>query len=306
LGMLWPEDTIEDTAESEGGSTLSCDVALETTVIAHGLPAPHNLQTALSMEQLVRSEGATPRTIGIVDGNVVIGLSQEQIEFFATASGIMKAATSEIPVACALGADAATTVSATIRLASDAGISVMCTGGIGGVHRDVPWDVSQDIFELSRTTVLVVCSGVKSILNMGKTIEFLETFGVTVIGYRTDRFPAFYSRKSPYSVAYTVSTPKEAAMVLVEKKKRRLFGSVLLLNPIPEGDEIPFPQVQHYVEIASKEAVESGVSGKALTPYLLKRLNELSEGMTLRANVSLLKNNAALAGQVAKELQNAY
>lgn len=287
-------------AESEGGSTLSCDVALETTVIAHGLPHPLNLRTAMQMEDEIRAEGAVPKTIGIVDGKVIVGLNKDQIEMFATLSGIIKAASSEIPIACALGKTAATTVSGTIRLASLSGIRVMATGGIGGVHRDIDWDVSQDIIELSRTPILVVSSGVKSILDIGRTLEFLETFGITVLGYRTEFFPAFHSRKSPFKVSFSVNTAQEAAEVLIEKIKNKIPGAVLLVNPVPDEEEIPFSEVDRYVGIASREAMKRGISGKALTPYLLKRLGELSDGRTLKANISLLKNNAKLAAKVAK------
>jgi len=283
---------------------LSCDVALESTVIAHGLPSPYNLQTALSMEDIVRSTGSCPRTVGIVEGEIIVGLTQEQIELFSSCNKVVKAATSEIPLVCALKMTAATTVSATVRLASQAGISVMATGGIGGVHRDIQWDVSQDIIELSRTQMLVVSSGVKSILDMGRTLEFLETFGVTVVGYRTKCFPAFHSRQSPYEIPFSIDTPEEAAMVLAKKRQTRIPGSVLLVNPVPEEDEIPFAEVEEYVIRASDEAIQEGVFGKKLTPYLLKRLNELSDGKTLKANVSLLKNNAELAGRIARVIEN--
>ena len=279
---------------------MSCDVALETTVIAHGLPHPLNLRTAMQMEDEIRAEGAVPKTIGIVDGKVIVGLNKDQIEMFATLSGIIKAASSEIPIACALGKTAATTVSGTIRLASLSGIRVMATGGIGGVHRDIDWDVSQDIIELSRTPILVVSSGVKSILDIGRTLEFLETFGITVLGYRTEFFPAFHSRKSPFKVSFSVNTAQEAAEVLIEKIKNKIPGAVLLVNPVPDEEEIPFSEVDRYVGIASREAMKRGISGKALTPYLLKRLGELSDGRTLKANISLLKNNAKLAAKVAK------
>lgn len=254
----------------------------------------------MQMEDEIRAEGAVPKTIGIVDGKVIVGLNKDQIEMFATLSGIIKAASSEIPIACALGKTAATTVSGTIRLASLSGIRVMATGGIGGVHRDIDWDVSQDIIELSRTPILVVSSGVKSILDIGRTLEFLETFGITVLGYRTEFFPAFHSRKSPFKVSFSVNTAQEAAEVLIEKIKNKIPGAVLLVNPVPDEGEIPFSEVDRYVGIASREAMKRGISGKALTPYLLKRLGELSDGRTLKANISLLKNNAKLAAKVAK------
>lgn len=254
----------------------------------------------MQMEDEIRAEGAVPKTIGIVDGKVIVGLNKDQIEMFATLSGIIKAASSEIPIACALGKTAATTVSGTIRLASLSGIRVMATGGIGGVHRDIDWDVSQDIIELSRTPILVVSSGAKSILDIGRTLEFLETFGITVLGYRTEFFPAFHSRKSPFKVSFSVNTAQEAAEVLIEKIKNKIPGAVLLVNPVPDEEEIPFSEVDRYVGIASREAMKRGISGKALTPYLLKRLGELSDGRTLKANISLLKNNAKLAAKVAK------
>lgn len=280
-------------------------VALESTVIAHGLPWPVNFKTAIAMEEEVKREGAVPKTIGIINGDIKIGMTKDELEYLATAENVMKVGAAEIPVATAMKNNAATTVSATLKLAAREGIEVFATGGIGGVHRDVSWDVSQDIIELSKTDMVVVSAGVKSILDVEKTLEFLETFQVTVIGYQTDSFPLFHCRYSRYPVNVTVETPEEIAAIFKEKKKLGIEGAILVANPIPEEYEVPYDELMKYVEMAVSEAKEKGVSGKGLTPFLLGRLSELSDGKTLEANVALLKNNASLAGKIAKALKKA-
>ncbi|MDD4824891.1 MAG: pseudouridine-5'-phosphate glycosidase, partial [Mesotoga sp.] len=259
-------------------------------------------ETALNMERAVRENGGTPRTIGILGGEIVVGLTNEQIRKLGTASNVLKVGTAEIAYATAMKRDAATTVSATMAISRISGISVFATGGIGGVHRDIDWDVSQDIIELSRTRMIVVSAGVKSILDVPKTLEFLETFGVTIVGYRTDSFPLFHCSKSPYKINLTISTPEEAAQILKEKERLGIEGGVLVANPIPEEDSMDFDELRTLIESALKSAETNGISGKALTPYLLGRLAELSSGKTLDANISLLINNAALGGRIAGSL----
>ncbi len=275
------------------------DVALESTVIAHGLPKGINFETALNMERAVRENGGTPRTIGILGGEIVVGLTNEQIKKLGMASNVLKVGTAEIAYATAMKRDAATTVSATMAISRTSGISVFATGGIGGVHRDIDWDVSQDIIELSRTRMIVVSAGVKSILDVPKTLEFLETFGVTIVGYRTDCFPLFHCSKSPYRINLTINSPEEAVQILKEKERLGIEGGILVANPIPEADSMNFDELSALIESALKSAETNGVSGKALTPYLLSRLAELSDGKTLDANISLLINNAALGGLIA-------
>jgi len=281
---------------------LKKDVALESTVIAHGLPKGINFETALNMERAVRENGGTPRTIGILGGEIVVGLTNEQVKRLGMASNVLKVGTAEIAYATAMKRDAATTVSATMAISKTSGISVFATGGIGGVHRDIDWDVSQDIIELSRTRMIVVSAGVKSILDVPKTLEFLETFGVTVVGYQTDSFPLFHCSKSPYRINLTISSPEEAAQILEEKERLGIEGGVLVANPIPEADSMDFDELRTLIESALKSAETNGISGKALTPYLLSRLAELSSGKTLDANISLLINNASLGGRIAASL----
>ena len=277
---------------------LSQTVALESTVIAHGLPWPHNLETAMAMEEDVRKSGSIPKTIGIVKGEVRIGLSAEEVKLLAQSNDVMKVGTAEIAVATALGKNAATTVSGTMALASRSGIHVFATGGLGGVHRDIPWDVSQDIIELSRTGMIVVSSGVKSILDVERTLEFLETFQVTVLGYQTEYFPLFHTRTSHYKVM-RIDSPEDIVSVYKHKQKLGIPGAVLIANPVPEVDEIPAEELKIYVDTAISDATRLGINGKALTPYLLGRLGELSGGRTMITNISLLRNNAVLAGEIA-------
>lgn len=281
-------------------------VALESTVIAHGLPSPTNLETAFEMEKVVVENGGLPKTVGIIDGEVIVGLSREEIEFIANSKEVLKVGTAEVAFATAMRKTAATTVSATAFLANSYGISVFATGGIGGVHRGIDWDVSQDILELSRTGIIVVSAGVKSILDVSRTLEFLETFQVTVLGYQTDRFPVFHCRESPYRLNLRVDHPEDVVAVLREKKRLGIKGGVLVANPIPLKDSIDYDELQKLIEVALEAAKEKGINGKALTPYLLSRLARISDGETLRANISLLINNAALGGKIGAIVERAF
>jgi pseudouridine-5'-phosphate glycosidase len=269
-------------------------VALESAVLTHGLPYPLNLKTALALEEAVRAEGAIPRTIALVRGEVRVGLTPEEMEALAR-GGADKASLWNLAALLARGLSAGTTVAATAHLAHRHGIAVFATGGIGGVHPE-PYDESADLVALSRTPILVVASGPKAILDLEATLERLETLGVAVVGYRTDRLPAFFSPSSPYPVPAVVETPLEAALVL--KRARELgLGGVLLANPVSQG--LPYEEVARMVEEAGRQAARQGVHGKALTPYLLRKLSELSQGETDRVNERLLLENARVAAQVA-------
>ncbi len=275
-------------------------VALESTVIAHGLPYPHNIETAKMMEDIARKNDVVPATIGVVRGKIIVGMSEEQINEMLEDEPL-KIGTREIPYAVALKKSAATTVSATMRIAKLAGIDVFATGGIGGVHMG-DWDVSQDITEMAKSDVIVVSAGCKSILDVRKTIEFLETFQVTVLGYKTNKFPIFYEGLSDYQIDHAVDSPKEVAEIFKAKKALDIEGAILVANPIQQEHVIAESEVQGYIDQALNECFEKGISGKNVTPYLLSRVAELSDGKTLKANIELLKNNAELACQIAKEL----
>jgi len=275
-------------------------VALESTVIAHGLPYPHNIETAKMMEDIARKNDVVPATIGVVRGKIIVGMSEEQINEMLEDEPL-KIGTREIPYVVALKKSAATTVSATMRIAKLAGIDVFATGGIGGVHMG-DWDVSQDITEMAKSDVIVVSAGCKSILDVRKTIEFLETFQVTVLGYKTNKFPIFYEGLSDYQIDHAVDSPKEVAEIFKAKKALDIEGAILVANPIQQEHVIAESEVQGYIDQALNECFERGISGKNVTPYLLSRVAELSDGKTLKANIELLKNNAELACQIAKEL----
>lgn len=276
-------------------------IALESTVIAHGLPKPKNLEVALELEELARSKGCTPKTVGIVEGVPKVGLTKDEIVAIATKDDVLKVGTAEISLAIARKLWAATTVSATMHLAKKAGVDVFATGGIGGVHGG-EWDVSQDITELSRTRMIVVSAGAKSILDLKQTLEMLETFQVTVVGYRTDEFPAFYSRRSGLKII-SIDTIEEVVEVYKTKEHLDLPGAVLVCNPIPEESEIPLDTFNEWKEAALKKAELEGISGKALTPYILSEIARISGGKTVEANVALLKNNVELACEIALILQ---
>ena len=275
-------------------------VALESTVIAHGLPYPHNVETALNMEAAIRAEGATPATIAILGGQAHIGLTANQVEYLAKSTTIRKVSRRDVAICVAQKLDGATTVSATMLLAHMAGIKVFATGGIGGVHRGNTSDVSADLSELARTPVAVVCAGAKAILDLCATLEWLETAGVPVLGYRTDEFPAFFSRSSGQSVDARVETIAEAAAIIRTHWEMGLSSGVLLTVPVPADAEAPRDKMETAIGRALLEARD--MRGKALTPFLLRRVNELTGGESMAANLALLLNNARVAAQLAKEL----
>ncbi|RDI91782.1 indigoidine synthase A [Thermosipho africanus Ob7] len=275
-------------------------VALESTVIAHGLPYPENLKVAQEFEDIVYENGCVPATIGILKGEVIVGLSKEQLIELVDDNPI-KVGTREISYAIAMKKSAATTVSSTAKIASLAGIKVFATGGIGGVHRG-EWDVSQDIIELSKTNIIVVSAGCKSILDIKKTLEFLETFQVLTVGYKTEYFPIFYNGLSKEKI-YKVESADEIANIFNEKNKLKLESALLVANPIPEDYVLDNNEIEGYIKIIEKEIAEKEIHGKEVTPYMLKRLVELSNGKTLESNIALLKNNVELACKIAQSLK---
>jgi len=278
-------------------------VALESALITHGLPYPHNLETAQALERAVRENGAVPATIAIIAGEIRLGLTEAELERLASQKGVRKVSRRDLPMAVARGEDGATTVAATMYVAALAGIEVLATGGIGGVHRGQPFDVSADLPELAQTRVAVVCSGAKSILDLPLTLEWLETHGVPVLGYDTDEFPAFYSRHSGLPVDARVDTPEEAARIIRTKWELGLEGGVLVTVPVSEEAELPRELAERAIEQALTEAEKRGVKGKALTPFLLSEMARLTEGRSMVANVALLRNNAAVAARIAGTLR---
>jgi pseudouridine-5'-phosphate glycosidase len=282
-------------------------VALESTVISHGLPYPQNLALARDMEAIVRKHGAEPRTVGVISGEIVAGLDDAQVEHLATAKGVRKVSRRDLPIVVARKLDGATTVATTMWIAHRAGIHVFATGGIGGVHRTfdgngVSADISADLQELAQTPVIVVCAGAKAILDLDATLEYLETYGVTVAGLGTDEFPAFYSRSSGLSLDIRCDSAQEIAELWRAKQQLGLPGGLLVTAPIPEQDEIPAPEIEPFIEQAVAEAGELGLRSAEVTPYLLARIVELSGERSLRANVALLKNNARVAAEIAVAL----
>ena len=278
-------------------------VALESTIIAHGMPYPKNVEIALEVEEEVRKEGAVPATIAVIKGEIIVGLTREEIEYIGKTKGVMKLSTREISYCVAMKKDGATTVSATSYLAKLSGISVFATGGIGGVHRGASetFDISRDLDELSQTNIVVVSAGAKSILDLPKTLEYLETKGVLVIGFGTDEFPAFYTRKSGLTVP-KVQSETDVARIYAEKDRIGVKSAILVANPIPQEYEIEKSIVDKWIDQAVKEASEQGIKGKALTPFLLSRIVEISEGKALSANIELVKNNARVAARIAKAM----
>jgi len=283
----------------ESGAAI---VALETTILSHGMPYPQNVQTALAVEDIVREEGAVPATIAVIGGRIHVGLTREQLEYFGTAKDVLKLSRADLPFAVAAGKDGATTVAATMLCAHLAGIGVFATGGVGGVHRGAErtMDVSADLEELARTPVAVVCAGAKALLDLPKTLEVLETRGVPVIGYGTSEFPAFWSRASGLPVAVRFDTPDEIARFLRVKRELGIDSGTLVANPIAPEDEIPADQMRGFIESAVAQSQNEHVTGKAVTPWLLDRLFQLTSGRSLTANVALVKNNARLAARIAR------
>jgi pseudouridine-5'-phosphate glycosidase len=277
-------------------------VALETTILSHGMPYPQNLETALALEAIVREEGAVPATIAVSAGRIHVGLAPGQLERFATARDVLKLSRADLPYAVASGKDGATTVAATMLCAHLAGISVFATGGIGGVHRGAErtMDVSADLEELARTPVAVVCAGAKALLDLPKTLEVLETRGVPVIGFRTGDFPAFWSRSSGLAVPIRYDEAEDIARFVRVKRELGIESGTLIVNPIPEADEIPRAQIDCAIEAAVNDARSAHVNGKAVTPWLLDRILQLTGGRSLTANVALVKNNARLAARIAR------
>lgn len=277
-------------------------VALESSLIAHGLSYPQNLDTAQRLEELVRAEGATPATIAILAGQIKIGLSYEELVHVATAKGIRKVSPRQLPTVVAEGLDGATTVAGTMNLAHQVGIQILATGGIGGVHRWHPFDISADLPELARTPLVVVCSGAKAILDLPQTLEWLETHGVPILGYGSDRFPGFYSRDTGLPVDARADTPEDAAHIIRIKRDLGLEGGVLIAVPIPAEEEIPSSVVEGAIGEALAQAEKEAITGQALTPFLLRRVAELTQGASLAANIALLKNNAVIAALLSRAL----
>jgi len=276
-------------------------VALESTIVAHGLPRPDNVEVARQCEAAVREAGAIPATIAVVGGEVRVGLDDATLERIGTSDEVAKCSVRDLPVVCARGGDGATTVAATAHLAARAGIEVFATGGIGGVHRDAAasFDESADLVELSRAPICVVSAGVKSILDAGATLERLETLGVTVLGYRTDRLAGFYLSDSGHDVPWRVDSPQEIAAVMRARSDLDAPGGILVANPLPPDQQLDPALHDRVLADALRSASEQGVHGKAITPFLLDRLNRATGGESLRANVELVTRNAALAGEIA-------
>ena len=277
-------------------------VALESTIISHGMPYPQNVETALKVEQTIRENGAVPATIAIIGGRLKAGCTPEEIEYLGRkGQAVTKASRRDLPVLVARGEDGATTVTTTMIIAAMAGIRVFATGGIGGVHRgaEKTMDISADLEELAETPVMVVCAGAKSILDLGLTLEYLETKGVPVIGYGTDELPAFYTRRSGFKVDYRIDTPKDLAAAFRAKLEMGLRGGMLVTNPIPEEYSMDADYINHAIDEAVAEAEHLGIHGKATTPFLLAKIKDLTGGDSLAANIQLVLNNARLAAKTA-------
>ena len=277
-------------------------VALESTIISHGMPYPQNVETALRVERVIRDNGAVPATIAILGGRLKAGLTPEEIEYLGkTGQAVTKASRRDLPVLVAKGMDGATTGTTTMMIAHMAGISIFATGGIGGVHRgaETTMDISADLEELANTPVMVVCAGAKSILDLGLTLEYLETHGVPVLGYGTKELPAFYTRRSGFEVDYRIDSPEELARVFKAQRDLGLKGGVLVTNPIPEEYAMDFDVINQAIDRAIADSVRDGVKGKATTPYLLAKVKDLTGGDSLNSNIQLVFNNAALAAKTA-------
>lgn len=274
-------------------------VALESTVITHGLPRPKNIQLARDMEAAIRSEGATPATIALMEGKVRIGLNDDEMTRLAESKSPLKVSHRDFATAIIKKMSGGTTVAGTMLAAHNAGIKVFATGGIGGVHKESAFDISTDLRALAEIPMIVVCAGAKAILDLPATLEYLETMGVPVVGYQTDKFPEFYSRDGNLDVSVRLDSPKEIAAFAQAHGALGLHSAVLVANPIPEMDAIPKSEIEPMIQQASKEAAEQRIHGQALTPYLLQRISELTDGRSVRANLALLLNNARLAAQIA-------
>ena len=280
-------------------------VALESTIISHGMPYPQNVETALNVEKLIRDNGAIPATIAVIKGRLKAGLSEAEIDYLGkTGHAVPKASRRDLPVLVAQGRYGACTVTTTMIIANLAGIKVFATGGIGGVHRDAEttMDVSADLEELAHTPVMVICAGAKSILDLGLTLEYLETHGVPVIGYGTEELPAFYTRKSGFKVDYELDTPAELAKAFHVKQEMGLGGGMLVTNPIPEEYSMDADAINKAIDEAIADAKKQGIHGKETTPFLLAKIKDLTDGDSLNSNIQLVSNNARLAAKTAAEL----
>ncbi|WP_421662866.1 pseudouridine-5'-phosphate glycosidase [Lysinibacillus telephonicus] len=276
-------------------------VALESTIISHGMPYPQNVQTAREVEQIIRDKGAVPATIALIDGKIKIGLTDEELEMFGNARDVAKASRRDLAFLLSTKKLGATTVAATMIAAELAGIELFVTGGIGGVHRGAEhtMDISADLEELAQTNVAVVCAGAKSILDLGLTLEYLETKGVPVVGFGTDKLPAFYTRESKFNVNFQINTAREVADMMRAKWELGLQGGAVIANPILEEDALDANFINGIIEQALKEADEKGIQGKEVTPFLLGKVKELTEGKSLEANIALVKNNAKIGAEIA-------
>jgi len=280
-------------------------VALESTIISHGMPYPQNVETALNVEKLIRENGAVPATIAVIGGRLKAGLSPEEIDYLGkTGTKVPKASRRDLPILVAEGRDGATTVTTTMIIAHLAGIRVFATGGVGGVHRgaETTMDISADLEELAHTPVMVICAGAKSILDLGLTLEYLETHGVPVIGYGTGELPAFYTRKSGFKVDYELDTPEELAKAFYVKQDMGLGGGMLVTNPIPEEYSMDHEVINKAIDEAIAESKKLGIHGKDTTPFLLAKIKDLTGGDSLASNIQLVYNNARLAAKTAAEL----
>ena len=279
-------------------------VALESTIISHGMPYPKNVETALKVEEIIRENGAIPATIAILNGRLKVGLTRDEIEALGSGKNVIKTSRRDIPFIIANKADGATTVASTMIIAALAGVKVFATGGIGGVHRGAQqtFDISADLQELAHTNVAVICAGAKSILDIGLTLEYLETQGVPVVGFGTDELPAFYTRKSGFGVDYRIDSADKLAVALKAKWDLGLNGGLVVANPIPKQYEMDYDAITNAIENALKELDEKGIKGKESTPFLLGKVKEITGGASLESNIQLVYNNAKVGAQLAVEL----
>lgn len=284
-------------------------VALESTIISHGMPYPENLKMAREVEEIIRAAGAVPATVAVSDGRCKVGLTGPELERLATSPDAVKVSLRDLPVVLARRTLGATTVASTAIIAEAAGIAVFVTGGIGGVHRSSPestaqvWDISADLTVLGRSPVTVVCAGAKSVLDIPATLEVLESLGVTVLGYQTDRFPGFYTRDTGHGVDARVDSPEEAAAIIAARAAAGIPGGVLVVNPLPEADALDAGEVERHINEALGAMGSAGVSGKAVTPFLLARMKQVTEGRSLQANLALIRHNARVGAEIAVALR---
>jgi pseudouridylate synthase len=297
----WLEYSQEVIEAREAGKPV---VALESTIISHGMPYPQNVETAREVEEIIRENGAVPATIAILDGKIKIGLSNEDLEYLGQSKNVEKASRRDIPFLLSTKKNGATTVAATMICAELAGIKVFVTGGIGGVHREAEktMDISADLQELAQSNVAVVCAGAKSILDLGLTLEYLETQGVPVVGFGTDTLPAFYTRTSPFKVNFRLDSEDEVAEMIKTKWELGLDGGIVVANPIPEENALDESFISEVIDQALAEAKENQIGGKQVTPFLLRKVKELTEGKSLVANIALVKNNARVGATIAASL----